>query len=286
MSSASCIHDALVELLRHRRRRSADARQRRWRKRRGFVLGAGGVLGAAWTTGALVACEDVMGFDARDCDISSGHRPARCWRRCSATASRSPSCATTSSGERSDQGPLAGVFLDPRPATPAVAAERGRAPASVRRGCCARRCVTRSGDPAGRGVVAAAAGPRSAVDGGGTWSTPITPAGALDPAPERRGSSRWTTTPAAGSCSAAPGAPEAALPDAVLASCSIPAGTRRCQSAATGTSTAAPARPTSLDLLAGLGLDEVYVLAPMISFDYDEPAVGRRPGSSAAFRRR
>jgi NTE family protein len=29
--------------------------------------------------------------------------------------------------------------------------------------------------------------------------------------------------------------------------------------------------PTSLDLLAGRGLDEVIVLAPMISFDYDEP---------------
>ena len=29
--------------------------------------------------------------------------------------------------------------------------------------------------------------------------------------------------------------------------------------------------PTSLDLLAGAGLDEVYVLAPMASFAYDRP---------------
>ena len=35
--------------------------------------------------------------------------------------------------------------------------------------------------------------------------------------------------------------------------------------------------PTSLDLLAGRGLDEVIVLAPMVSFDFDEPPslVGR-----------
>jgi NTE family protein len=29
--------------------------------------------------------------------------------------------------------------------------------------------------------------------------------------------------------------------------------------------------PTSLDLLVGAGLDEVYVLAPMVSFAYDRP---------------
>jgi NTE family protein len=62
-----------------------------------------------------------------------------------------------------------------------------------------------------------------------------------------------------------------------MASCSIPGwyapvtiGGRRYVDGGT-------CSPTSLDLLAGLGLDEVVVLAPLISFDYDEPTtvIGR-----------
>ena len=42
------------------------------RPRRGIVLGAGGVLGAAWTIGALSALEEVEGFDVRDADVIIG----------------------------------------------------------------------------------------------------------------------------------------------------------------------------------------------------------------------
>jgi NTE family protein len=74
-----------------------------------------------------------------------------------------------------------------------------------------------------------------------------------------------------------PGAPGAELAEAVTASCSIPGwyepvviGGRRYVDGGT-------CSPTSLDLVAGLGLDEVVVLAPMVSFDYDHPpsVVGR-----------
>ena len=66
-------------------------------------------------------------------------------------------------------------------------------------------------------------------------------------------------------------APPATLAQAVTASCAIPGwyapvvidGRRYVDG---GTSS-----PTSLDLLAGQGLDEVYVLAPMASFAYDRP---------------
>jgi NTE family protein len=68
-----------------------------------------------------------------------------------------------------------------------------------------------------------------------------------------------------------PGAPQIGLAEAVMASCSIPgwftpifAGGRRYVDGGT-------LSPTSLDLLAGRGLDEVIVLAPMASFDYDDP---------------
>jgi NTE family protein len=73
------------------------------------------------------------------------------------------------------------------------------------------------------------------------------------------------------------GAPTATLPQAVMASCSIPGwfapvtiNGRRYVDGGT-------CSPTSVDLLADLELDEAVVLAPMASFDYDEPAslVGR-----------
>jgi NTE family protein len=67
------------------------------------------------------------------------------------------------------------------------------------------------------------------------------------------------------------------MAEAVMASCSIPGwyqpltiGGRRYIDGGT-------LSPTSIDLVADAHLDEVYVLAPMISFDYDEPTsvVGR-----------
>ena len=73
------------------------------------------------------------------------------------------------------------------------------------------------------------------------------------------------------------GAPPATMADAVMASCAIPGwyapvaiGGRRYIDGGT-------LSPTSIDLLADRGLDEVIVLAPMASFDYDDPptVVGR-----------
>jgi len=67
------------------------------------------------------------------------------------------------------------------------------------------------------------------------------------------------------------GAPAATLPEAVTASCSIPGwyeatpiGGRRYVDGGT-------CSPTSVDVLAGQGLDEVFVLAPMTSFAFDRP---------------
>jgi NTE family protein len=67
------------------------------------------------------------------------------------------------------------------------------------------------------------------------------------------------------------GAPHASLRDAVMASCAIPGWYTPSPSAAAATSTAAPARRPSLDLVLPLELDEVVVLSPMTSLDYDRP---------------
>src|SRR4051794_24476384 len=42
------------------------------RIRRGLVLGAGGVLGAAWTAGALRALEETTGWDPRTAEVVVG----------------------------------------------------------------------------------------------------------------------------------------------------------------------------------------------------------------------
>ena len=67
------------------------------------------------------------------------------------------------------------------------------------------------------------------------------------------------------------GAPAAELAEAVMASCAIPGwyapvliGGRRYIDGGTCSS-------TSVDLLAGRDLDEVYVLAPMATFVHDHP---------------
>jgi NTE family protein len=68
-----------------------------------------------------------------------------------------------------------------------------------------------------------------------------------------------------------PGAPQALLDEAVMASCAIPGwyapvpidGARYVDGGACST--------TNVDLLADLGLDEVYVLAPMAAFVQDRP---------------
>ncbi|HPJ18427.1 MAG TPA: patatin-like phospholipase family protein, partial [Actinomycetota bacterium] len=41
-------------------------------KRRGLVLGGGGILGAAWMIGALKALEEIHGFDPRTADYIVG----------------------------------------------------------------------------------------------------------------------------------------------------------------------------------------------------------------------
>jgi NTE family protein len=69
----------------------------------------------------------------------------------------------------------------------------------------------------------------------------------------------------------APGARSAALPDAVAASCAIPGWFAPVEIGDRRYVDGGMCSTTSLDLLARRDLDEVYVVAPMVSFAYDEP---------------
>jgi NTE family protein len=67
------------------------------------------------------------------------------------------------------------------------------------------------------------------------------------------------------------GAPPATLPEAVVASCSIPGWYRPTIIGGRRYVDGGVRSPTSLDLLAEVDLDEVYVLAPMASHVVDAP---------------
>jgi NTE family protein len=67
------------------------------------------------------------------------------------------------------------------------------------------------------------------------------------------------------------GAPPAGLAAAVTASCAIPGWYAPTAISGRDYVDGGTTSPTSLDLLAGRGLDQVYVLAPMASFAYDRP---------------
>ena len=67
------------------------------------------------------------------------------------------------------------------------------------------------------------------------------------------------------------GAPEVDLPSAVMASCAIPGWYQPVRIGEHRYIDGGAWSSTNLDLMAGLGLDEVYVLAPQVSFVRDAP---------------
>jgi NTE family protein len=238
--------------------------------RRGLVLGAGGVLGFSWAVGALTALQESEGFDVRDAEVIVG------------TSAGSVTAALLGCGVpvdvmlRHQQGiPAPGdpvIHYDdeadgagplpPRPGLGIGSTELLRHSALHPR-TVTPLAVLSSMLPVGRATLAPVRGVVAAVHaaaGGGDWVPhPATWIVAMDYDSGKR-------VPFG-----ARSAPPAALPDAVGASCAIPGwfapveiGGRRYVDGGTCST-------TSLDLLAGLGLDEVYVVAPMVSFAYDGP---------------
>ncbi len=253
--------------------------------RRGLVLGAGGALGASWTVGALTALEQALDWDARAADILIG------------TSAGSVVAAMLAGGVSVD------ALRDHQQGVPApdqapfdydYAAESARPPLPrLRLG--SRSLLLRSAlhpwhvSPMqtvsallleGRGNLDHIGSVVEQVVGAGEWPTgPETWIVAMDfDTGDRVAFGR-------------DGAPLTDLAAAVKASCAIPGwyapvvidGRRYVDGGAVS--------PASLDLLAGGGLDVVYVLAPMSSLDHrPDTAAGRfehylRAGVSRKLRR-
>jgi len=219
--------------------------------RRGLVLGAGGVLGAAWTIGALAALQEHYGWDPREAEVLIG------------TSAGSVLTAALGCGVGVDallhhqQGVV--VPGDPRIEYDHDSGAGGALPPLPRPGI---------GSP--RGVLASALHP---------WR--VTPMAALSAIlPQGRGTMEpvgqlvdgllpggWAPHPSAWIVAmdydsgrravfGRDGSPTAALRQAVIASCAIPGWY-------------APVRIGSRRYVE---LDEVVVLSPMTSLDYDAPA--------------
>lgn len=237
-------------------------------RHRGLVLGGGGVLGAAWSIGALCALEKHIGADVREFDYIVG------------TSAGSVLAALLGSGLSPEQlrqhqlgdltdGPLAAIgwdhdtstggHLPPRPkwgvGSPMLVARNvaklNRLPPTA---------VLSAFLPEGRGSLGNVRKLVKAVTPDNGWSPhPGVWIMAMDYETGRR------------VAFGRPGEPEATLADAVTASCSIPGwfspvvidGHRFVDGGACSA--------TSVDVMSGLGLDEVYVIAPMVSPLLDRP---------------
>lgn len=241
--------------------------------RRGVVLGAGGVLGAAWMIGALQALEDRIGFDPRDAEVLIGTSAGSVVVSALGAGIGVPMLVRHQRGIVEEGDPVieydhdvdTGGALPPRP----------------KLGIGSRSLLIRAARhprryPPLAALAALAPRGRGSLDAVGQMIRALTPDGEWSPHRNVWVMAMDYDTGRRVAFGRA-GAPRAGLAEAVMASCAIPGwftpvtiGGRRYVDGGT-------CSPTSLDLLAGRGLDEVFVLSPMTSFTYDEPdsVVGR-----------
>lgn len=240
--------------------------------RRGLVLGGGGVLGAAWMIGALAALPEVRGWSAEQAEVIVGTSAGSVLTALLCSGVSVPTLVAHQRGERLPvDDPGAGIDFDHDRAS------GGALPPRPRLGIGSTHLVANAVlHPRRLPLLASLSG--LLPHGRGTLEPigELVRAAAGDDAP-------WPTAPQALIVTmdydrgrrvafGRAGAPKASLPEAVMASCAIPGwyapvtiGGRRYVDGGT-------CSPTSLDLLAAYQLDEVLVLAPMVSFDVDEPA--------------
>lgn len=233
--------------------------------RRGLVLGAGGVLGASWTVGALAAVEEQLGWDPRQAEVLIG------------TSAGSVLAAALASGvsvqelldhQRGVPDPRiafdpdtdSGGAMPPLP-RPMVGSPRGMLSAATHPFRTSPMAALATVLPRGRGSISALG---DLIDG-------LVPPGAWAPHPQT-----WIVAMDYESGRRVPfgqvGTPLAPLRDAVMASCAIPGWYEPVTIGKRQYVDGGVCSPTSVDLVGKLGLDEVVVLSPMTSLTYDSPS--------------
>jgi NTE family protein len=238
------------------------------RPRRGLVLGGGGVLGAAWMVGALKSLEDQLGMDARDFDDYVGTSAGAVLAALLGAQVPVVDLLAHQLEGAIDVGPLAGHAWDYERDT------GGDRPGLPRFGVGSRELLRRNALhlrqlPPTAILSAVLPEGRGSLEAVGALVGHVVPSG-------------WA--PREGVCVVAldyesgervafgrEPAPEADLSDAVMASCAIPGWSQPVQTGGHRNIDGGAWSSTNLDLMVGRGLDEVFVLAPQVSFVHDAP---------------
>jgi NTE family protein len=236
--------------------------------RRGLVLGAGGVLGAAWTIGALSALTDLIGVDPTASDAIVGTSAGSILASFVARGVGADQLVRHQRGVRSSGDPTIDYDYDgesalpPSPrwgtlGSPRILAATARHPRRVPAGVALSAML-----PVGRGSLSAIGRLVQGADGEEPqW-------------PTKRQLWIVATDFESGRrvVFGRDGSPSATVSEAVMASCSIPGWYRPMVIGGRRYVDGGICSATSADLLVPAGLDEVYVLAPMASFELDRPS--------------
>lgn len=236
--------------------------------RRGLVLGGGGVLGVAWMVGALQGLQDETGLDPRNFDVLLGTSAGSILVALLGAGVSASDLVAHQRGERLETGPLAGFDFDYENAS------RGDRAVHLRPGIGSRELLLHNARhlyhlPATAVLSALLPEGWGNLGAVGTLISHVSPNGW----PARAGVTIVALDYETGErvVFGRAGSPVATMPDAVMASCSIPGwyhpvkiGDHRYIDGGAWSS-------TNLDLLAGQGLDEIFVLAPQGSFDAGAP---------------
>lgn len=239
--------------------------------RRALVFGGGGVLGGTWAVGALAAWEHATGLDPKDVDIIVGTSAGSVLASLVACGVSTEELITHYRDEQVTTGPLAGYEWDPDRATgghrPGLPKLRGPgSPALI------RSSLRQLGQLPATAVLSAflPEGGRN-LDRVGHLIDAVTPLG------------EWSSHPNLWVIAmdysdghrvvfGRPGAPVAPLASAVMASCAIPGWFAPVEIDGRSYVDGGAVSATSVDVLAHAGMDEVYVIAPMVSFEMDSPS--------------
>lgn len=241
------------------------------RVRRGLVFGGGGVLGGTWAVGALSAWSQVTGLDPKDVDVIVGTSAGSVLGALVACGVSTDELITHYRDEYVTTGPLAGYEWDPDQATgghrPGLPKLRGPgSPALIRSSLRNLRqlpatAVLSAFLPEGGRSLERVGHLIDAVTPFGEWSShPNLWVIAMDYLDGHR------------VVFGRPGAPVAPLSSAVMASCSIPGWFSPVDIDGRTYVDGGAVSATSVDVVAHAGLDEVYVIAPMVSFAMDSPS--------------
>jgi NTE family protein len=233
--------------------------------RRGLVLGAGGVLGASWTIGALAALRDMTGWDPREAEViigTSAGSVLAAFLGCGVTPEQ---LLNHQRGIVAPDDPVIEYDVDSTSALPQLP-KLGLGSARLLKTVARHpRKVTPLGalaglTPKGRTSNEPVRALVEAIAPRGTWATH-----------ERT----WIVAMDYDTGKRVPfgreGSPPAGLSEAVMASCAIPGWYAPVEIGGRRYVDGGACSPTSLDLVIPLELDEVFVLSPMTSFDYDKP---------------